>query len=195
MKNLKFLNLKNIKNRIKNYRPDILDVLYVFALIASAYIRFWQVKDFNFAFTFDQARDMLEIRPMAYLMDLKLTGPTTSINGLLLGPFYYYFSLPAFWLSGGSPQGLTNWNILWFLSVSTVLYVALKPINKLMTFFVALFYLLSSQLFVVTSYFWNANATVFIAALYFLTLFFLYQERLNKKYFSHGSDLSLNYAV
>ena len=161
---------------LTKFKIVFLDILVIIAVLVSGFIRFWQVKDFNFAFTFDQARDMLEIRPMANFLDLKLTGPTTSINGLLLGPFYYYFNLPPFWLSGGSPQALTDWNILSFLATGLFFYFTLKRFDNIAAFFVTLFYLLSPQLFVITSYFWNANAAVYIGGLFFLSLLLYSRE-------------------
>jgi len=67
-----------------------ISLIVVFFLLSGASFR-----DSNFAFTIDQARDILFIRQIANFHPV-LVGPTTSINGVFLGPFWYYFNLPAF---------------------------------------------------------------------------------------------------
>jgi len=175
MKKLKS-KINKVFRSVVTYKPTLLDIILLVAFLISAYIRFWQIGNFNFAFTFDQARDMLEIRPMAHFQDFKLTGPTTSINGLLLGPYYYYYLLPAYWLGEGSPQALTAWNVVSFLATGLILYFAVKKFDRFGAFFVTLFFLLSPQLFVITSYFWNANAAVYFGALFFLSIY-LYSKK------------------
>jgi hypothetical protein len=170
MTKLKLIDFKKYTLHIKSFKLELIDLFFFIILILSAIIRFWQVKDFNFAFTYDQARDLLEIRPMAYFSDIKFTGPTTSINGLLLGPLYYYFLLPAFWIGGGNPQTITNWNVIWFLISGIIGYVSLKNINHLFAFFVSTIFLFSPQLFVGSSYFWNANSAIYVAMFYFVAL-------------------------
>jgi hypothetical protein len=157
--------------KIKNPVVVIGNVIFLLGVLLSATLRILQVRDYNFAFTFDQARDMLEIRPMAQFRDIKLVGPTTSINGLLLGPYYYYFNLLAYWLGNGNPQALANWNVLWFVLSAVIVYIVLKREYFLFALILSLFYLFSPQLFPVTSYFWNANSAVYVALFYFVCLF------------------------
>ena len=61
------------------------------------------VLNYNFPFTMDQSRDMLDIRQIVVSLHPTLIGPTTSINGVFLGPFYYYFNVIPYFLSGGDP--------------------------------------------------------------------------------------------
>src|SRR3989338_11444121 len=88
--------------------------LLILALLISTFTKLIVVNGYNFAFTMDQGRDMVDIRQMVVSLTPKLVGPTTSINGVLLGPFWYYFLLPPFLISGGNPQAIMNWQIIWY---------------------------------------------------------------------------------
>ncbi|MBP6867251.1 hypothetical protein KBC13_03265, partial [Candidatus Shapirobacteria bacterium] len=97
-------------------------IIFGLVLLVSTFIRFGQVKNYHTAFTYDQARDLLDIRALGEFKDLTVMGPTTSINGLRLGPFYYYFNLPSYWLGQGNPQALVIWNILGFLITGVIIF-------------------------------------------------------------------------
>lgn len=161
-------------------KEKILTFLLVVVLIISAALRYFQTKDFNSAFTYDQARDMLDLRVLANLYDIKVSGPTTSITGLNLGPFYYYFSLPAFWIGNGNPQVLVYWNIFWFLLSAVVIYWFFYKKNIILGFFIAVIFLMSPQLFSVTRYFWNANSVVYFIVFYFLGLWNFLENKTKK---------------
>jgi hypothetical protein len=161
-------------------KNKILTSLLAIIIIISGTIRFLQIKNNNTAFTYDQARDMLDIRVIAGFYDFQVSGPTTSITGLNLGPYYYYFNLPAFWLSNGNPQALVYWNIIFFLISAIAIYIFFYKRNVLLGFFISTIFLMSPQLFSVTRYFWNANSVVYFIVFYFLALW-NYIENRNKK--------------
>ncbi len=50
--------------------------------------------------------------------DLTLIGPTTGLQGLFLGPLWYYIGVPGFLLSGGSPIGQS----IWFICLSALAF-------------------------------------------------------------------------
>lgn len=117
-------------------KEKILAIVFGIILGLSGFIRFFQTKDYNTPFTYDQARDMLDIRALGEFKDLAVLGPTTSINGLRLGPFYYYFNLPAYWLGGGDPQVLVYWNILLFLVSGGFIFWYFRKRNIILGFLV-----------------------------------------------------------
>lgn len=158
----------------------ILIFIFVGVLLISGYIRFAQVKNYNSALTFDQSRDLLDIRVLAGFHDFQISGPTTSITGLNLGPYYYFFNLPAFWLGKGDPQYLVNWNVFCFLITSIIIFRFFYKKNFILGFFISTIFLLAPQLFSVTRYFWNANAVVYFIVFYFLS-FWNYLEKKDKK--------------
>lgn len=158
----------------------ILISIFVVIFLVSAFIRFSQVKNFNSALTFDQSRDLLDLRVLAGFHDFQVSGPTTSITGLNLGPYYYFFNLPAFWLGQGNPQYLVNWNILFFLSTAIIIFRFFYKKNIILGFFISIIFLLAPQLFSVTRYFWNANAVVYFIVFYFLGLWNFLEKKDNK---------------
>src|SRR3989338_3182569 len=84
----------------------LVGILYRLALTA----------DGNFLFNMDNARDMVDVREMVVLGKLRLIGPTSAIEGLYNGPFWYYLLAVPFILSGGDPYAsiimeITLWAI------------------------------------------------------------------------------------
>lgn len=55
-------------------------------------------------FLYDQGRDALVIWDLIHNGKLSLIGPTTGIEGVFLGPFYYLLLLPPYLISGGDPK-------------------------------------------------------------------------------------------
>jgi len=134
----------------------------------SGYIRLSQTGNYQFPLTFDQSRDLLEIRPAGTFKDIPVIGPTTSINGLFLGPGYYYFNLPAFWLGGGDPQVLIWWNIGWFLIAGAAIFWFFYKRDKYLGLTISTIYLFAPQLYDTTRYFWNAHAMIYVMVFYWL---------------------------
>ncbi|HNZ84352.1 MAG TPA: hypothetical protein PKH59_00610, partial [Candidatus Woesebacteria bacterium] len=111
-----------------------LSLVFGIIWVISAVIRFGQVWNYQTAFTYDQSRDLLDIRALGEFRDLAVLGPTTSINGLRLGPFYYYINLPAYWAGGGNPQTLVNWNIILFLATAGFIFYFFRKKNIVLGF-------------------------------------------------------------
>ncbi len=113
--------------------------------------------DYGEPFTYDQARDLLETRELVQGRDIKLLGPTTSINGVHLGPVYYYLLLPGIWVGGGDPQSVLDWQVsLFFISCIGLFIWAMR--NK--DWAVILTALVIGTMPVTTRsshYFWNAH--------------------------------------
>src|SRR3989338_2720854 len=70
-------------------------------LIALA-LRLWWFPQ-NTYFGYDQARDAYESQVIYKKGDLKIIGPSTSLEGLYHGPFYWYLIGPAYIVGGGNP--------------------------------------------------------------------------------------------
>ncbi len=86
-------------------------IVAVIIILLSGWVRYAQVANYNFPFTTDQARDMLDLRQLVVGLNPVLVGPTTSINGVFLGPSYYYFNVIPFFIGQGDPAFLVYWNI------------------------------------------------------------------------------------
>ncbi len=145
-------------------------ILIVFVLLISTAIKFIEVKGYNFPFTMDQGRDMTDIRQMVVTHTPRLVGPTTSINGVLLGPFWYYFNLPPFLLFGGNPAAIVYWQIFWFQISCLLLFFVLRKKSQSLAFFTSALLLISPFGFNTARYFWNANSMPIFTILFFVTL-------------------------
>lgn len=96
-------------------------ILVGFLLLCALVIRFHTVRDLM-VFTYDQGRDMYVLQEISR-GNLTLIGPTTGLQGVFLGPYYYYFLLPGFILTNGNPFGVVTWQmsvivlsfIFWYL--------------------------------------------------------------------------------
>jgi len=173
------------------FKKKFLVVLFLVVLFISGFIRCLQVRNFNSPFTYDQARDMLDLRVIAGFYDFQLSGPTTSITGLNLGPYYYYFNLPVVWIGQGNPQFLVYWNILWFLLAGLAIFLFFYKRNVLLGFFISVFFLMAPQLFGVTRYFWNANSVIYFVVFYFLSLWNYLENKTKKNALIFGISAGL----
>lgn len=99
-----------------------------FFIMAIALWLRWTNLDNRLYFIYDQGRDMVAISAIA-AGDLTLVGPTTGLQGLFLGPLWYYLGLPGFVISNGNPWLQAYWYIAWGC------------------LFIPLTYLISTQLF------------------------------------------------
>lgn len=79
--------------------------LIIFILIIGVIYRLILTSNGNFLFNMDNARDMVDVREMVVLKKLRLTGPTSAIEGFYNGPAWYYLLAIPFILSGGDPYG------------------------------------------------------------------------------------------
>ena len=70
-------------------------------LLLGVLYRLFLTWDGNFLFNMDNARDMVDVREMVVLHKLRLTGPTSAIEGLFNGPVWYYLLAIPFILTGG----------------------------------------------------------------------------------------------
>ena len=77
-------------------------VLLTAILLLALFLRTYRTSDF-LGFWFDQGRDAKIVWDIWHSHKLTLIGPTTGIEGIFLGPFYYYLITPAYILGGGNP--------------------------------------------------------------------------------------------
>lgn len=108
-------------------------------------------------FTYDQARDLLEIRELAKGKDIKVLGPTTSLNGLHLGPVYYYLLLPGFWIGKGDPSVILKWQIsVFYLTCLGMFAWGIKKQRREMVLMVLVISTAPVSIRI-SHYFWNAH--------------------------------------
>ena len=92
----------------------------LFFVLGLAFLIRWLRPDLV-GFYFDQGRDALVIWDLLHKGKLFLIGPTTGVEGIFLGPFYYYLLAPVYWLGKGDPvfpirfMAILNLGSLWLL--------------------------------------------------------------------------------
>src|SRR3990167_10509215 len=75
----------------------------IFFILGAAFaLRTYRTADF-LGFWYDQGRDALVIWDLWHKGKFFLIGPTTGIEGIFLGPFYYYLIAPFYLLGRGDP--------------------------------------------------------------------------------------------
>ena len=172
---------------------NLFTAVFVVILLYSAFLTMYPISHYNFPFTMDQARDMLDIREIVVSLHPSLIGPTTSINGVFLGPFYYYFNVIPFLIGGGDPAALAYWNSIWYLIGASALFYFNYKKNFWFGFFSSILFLLCNEFFYSSRFFWSANPMPYMTAIYFLSLVYLTTKRDKKSGFIGGivSGLSM----
>ena len=156
-------------------------LIVIIAVFLSLWLRMAAVWNNNFPFTMDQGRDMVDIRSMVVTHTPRLVGPTTSINGVLLGPAWYYFLLTPFLLSNGNPAAILFWQILWYQFSAIFLWWSLSKYNQRLGLICSVLFLFMPVGFYANRYFWNANAMLIFTAFFFGMLFLMINKPSSKK--------------
>lgn len=167
--------------------------MFIFALILSTVIKIFSVWRNNTPITYDQGRDLVDIRQMVVTHTPRLVGPTTSINGVLLGPFYYYFLLIPFLGFGGNPMALVIWQLIWFQISVVLLWMIIRKKSIVLSNIVGILLSLLPTGFYTARYFWNANTMPIFTILFITTFLYLLEKRTVKRSLLVGlvSGLSL----
>jgi 4-amino-4-deoxy-L-arabinose transferase-like glycosyltransferase len=130
-------------------------LLLSFILLCSLFFRVYRMGDL-LGFYFDQGRDALVIWDFIHSHKFFLIGPTTGIEGIFLGPFYYYLLIPLYWIGKGNPvtPGIF-FGILNAISTAGVYYLAQKYFNKLAGLFSSFF--MAFSYYAITDHRWLSN--------------------------------------
>ena len=172
------------------------NILLIGILIIAATLRLYEIEGYM-TFLGDEGRDAIVIYDILH-GNLTLLGPTASVGGFFMGPFYYYLVAPFFFLFGYSPVGAAVFVAV--LSVATVFLI--WKIGK--DFFGdfagiigALLYSISSLVITYSHSSWNPNVMPFFTI---LTLYLVYKAVLKKNLWLffivgvlYGIDIQLHY--
>ncbi len=131
---------------IQFFKKHPIEALCIAAiLIFASYIRLNHIRDYQ-VFLGDQGRDVLTVKKIIVDRDMTFLGPTSSVGGFFLGPFYYYLMIIPLMLSGLDPVGpavmvaifsiITTWMVYSFcrryFSVQTgIMAAALYSVSRL----------------------------------------------------------------
>lgn len=78
------------------------NLLVLIILLLAFFLRIYRIGDF-LDFHYDQGRDAQIIWDLWYEKKLFLIGPVTGLEGVFLGPFYYYLIAPFYLIGAGNP--------------------------------------------------------------------------------------------
>jgi len=97
-------------------------------LLAGLIVRLLSLNSSGMAFTYDQGRDLLDLRNMVLNHKLSLIGPETSLRGVYYGPLWYWLSAPTLIISNFSPYS-TEILLFFIVAISAILLYRLSK-NK-----------------------------------------------------------------
>lgn len=134
----------------------------------------------HITFLGDQGRDANIIYDIITFKHFTAIGPTTSIGGIFLGPFYYYFVAPFLILFNFNPFGLAFGVLITTLFLMLLAYILLKKEFKKNTLVLFIFLISFSAANIYLSRFsWNPNL---LPAFSFFVLICLVYILKNKNY-------------
>jgi hypothetical protein len=150
-------------------------IVVALILILNIVLRLLPLQNYHFAFTWDQARDVIDLRRLVFGHHPLLVGPTTGLTGVFLGPFWYYLNAPLYILMRGDPVSLVVTEIIIYLSAGIFTYLHFKkfrPFNLILSFT----FLFTPLYFHTTHYSLNPN----LLPPFFLVIFVLLPEFTSK---------------
>ncbi|HEV2339148.1 MAG TPA: hypothetical protein VGT05_00080 [Patescibacteria group bacterium] len=141
----------------------------LFIFIIGCYLRLTGALSNSFAFTYDVGRDMLTLSQIISQHKLLLIGPTTGLPGVFYGPWWYYFLLPAFFLSSGNPQGVALFlGLVGCVTILAGYFLGKKIGGTLFGVIFGIFLSISPVLIAWSSQIWNPNiAPIFVLAVFY----------------------------
>lgn len=150
----------------------------------------------NFAFAYDQGRDLLEAAKIAFEGNLTLIGPTTGLPGIFYGPWWYYFLAILVFISGGNPTFVAIvFSFLGFLTILTLFFFLLSLTRSfLISIFFSYISLVSKMWMLAPTLIWSPT----LVPISMILLFFSFLKTVNTQkiqyFFLYGlaSQLILN---
>ncbi len=125
----------------------------------------------SFAFTYDVGRDLIAVEDIVINNNITLIGPTTGIEGIFYGPWWYFILSIPFFIFSGNPQGITFF--MGFIGIATIIlgYVIGEKIGGVfLGILVAAFISFSSLMVSFSLQIWSPNLAAFFVLLVFLIL-------------------------
>lgn len=149
-------------------------------LTFSAFFRLYRIGPL-LGFWYDQGRDALVIWDFLHYGKLFLIGPTTGIEGIFLGPFYYYLLIPFYWIGRGDPSiAAAGLNLMTVVAIYLIYRLTKKIYNVETALLSAFLYGFSYNLIIFSRWLANPNPLPFFTLLTLLFLFKFIQNHNSK---------------
>ena len=141
---------------------------FAFVLFTFVYIRIPSLLSHSVAYTYDQGRDFIAGANIILTHHIPFIGPTTGINGLFHGSWWYYLLAIPFVLFKGSPIGYYWFNLgIQFLSLCAFMVFSYIEFGALLSLLFSAIIAVAPY-FIFTSLFVGNNIMVLPALLAFL---------------------------
>ena len=147
-------------------------IFLILILLTAVFLRFYAIKDY-IIFLGDQGRDVLIVKNIIVDKKFTLLGPTASVGGFYLGPFYYYMMILPLWIAGFNPVGPAYMVAL--IGVATVFLIykfIARLFNETSGLLAAFLYAISPLAVTGSRFSWNPNTVPFFTLLLFITIYF-----------------------
>ncbi len=142
----------------------------VIILIIGVIYRLFLTANGNFLFNMDNARDMVDVREMVVLGKLRLTGPTSAIEGLFNGPFWYYLLAIPFIITGGDPYASIVMEIILWAIGGFFLLKLVSRWGSWLIFPVGAIWVTSDYIVLANLYAFNPNPVTLLTPLFIYLL-------------------------
>lgn len=153
---------------IKNFL-ELKNILILVILIFGVGYKLLLTSNGNFIFNMDNARDFVDVREMVELKQIRLSGPTSGIEGLYNGPLWYYLlAIPYIVLNGDPYGGVLMMIIFWTIGG----YFLLKMVSRwgaVALFIVGLVWVSSNFVNLATSYSFNPSPVLLLMPVFIYT--------------------------
>lgn len=163
----------------------VLIVIFIFV-----YLRITPIINQTVPYTYDQGRDFLKIEEIFRDKNITFIGPTTGIQGVYHGVWWYYFLIIPYLLFSGWPQGF--YFFLFFINLLVNLFIY-KYLEKNYSFASGLFFLSIisiSTFFIRTAFFAsNNNLTPLFVVLFIYSLYQVFKTKKSVYLFLTGLSL------
>lgn len=148
-------------------------------LIIGVIYRLLLTYDGNFLFNMDNGRDFVDVREMIELKKLRLTGPTSAIEGLYNGPLWYYLLAVPYIISGGDPYSAILMEIVLWVIGGFFLLKLVKDFNKWLVLPIGLIWVASDYIVLTNRYSFNPNPVTLLTPIF---IYGLVQSLKRKKF-------------
>ncbi len=153
---------------------------FLFVLLIFCYFRLKPLYFQTVGYTYDQGRDFLKTAEIILDKNITFIGPTTGIQGLFHGAWYYYLLIIPFLIFRGVPISFYYFNfIIQFASFLLFIYFLNKYFGSVVALIISLI-VATSPYFIFTSVFVGNNLLVLPMFLAFLLTNFNLLEQKNK---------------
>lgn len=167
-------------------------IIIVIVFSASLLIRLPSFFDGSFAYTYDIGRDLLVLSDITQTYKPPLIGPTSGLQGLFYGPWWYYITLVPFIISSGDPRGVLLFMILTGVATVWLGYVVGKKVDGIFLGILFSSLLAVSPVLTGTSkQIWNPNIAPLILACILVVFASLYQTIYESKIKEHTTKRKL----